>query len=182
MSWKRVVWQEVDFCLFSRLYFPSPSPFSILINTGGQYIVFEFLHSTLPPASASPVAQVHQHSQLEQVSSPATLSTFLVVCGKVSKGRTPVNFYHVPSNLRASFSDPWGGKLLPASLVFLLAVKVCRNCWREGVGVNGLLNMEEMTQESSFINACFQFVPTSVVLPPVEDQKGRRHKLADSGV
>lgn len=72
---------------------------------------------------------------------------------------------------------------MPASLVFLLAGKVCRNCWREGVGVDGLLNMKEMTQESSFINACFQFVPTSVVLlPPVEDQKGRRHKLADSGV
>lgn len=49
--------------------------------------------------------------------------------------------------------------------------------------MDGLLNMEEMTQESSFINACFQFVPASVVLlPPVEGQKGRRHKLANSGV
>lgn len=49
--------------------------------------------------------------------------------------------------------------------------------------MGSLLNMKEMTQESSFLNACFQFVPTSVVLlPPVEDQKGRRHKLADSSL
>lgn len=44
---------------------------------------------------------------------------------------------------------------MPASLVFLLAVKVCRNCWRDGVGMGSLLNMKEMTQESSFLNACF---------------------------
>lgn len=53
---------------------------------------------------------------------------------------------------------------MPASLVFLLAVKVCRNCWRDGVGMGSLLNMKEMTQESSFLNVCFQFVSTSVVL------------------
>lgn len=62
--WKRAEWQGVNFCLFSSPHFPSPSPPSAFTETGGQYIVFEFLSSAVPPASASPLAQVHHRSQL----------------------------------------------------------------------------------------------------------------------
>lgn len=112
---------------------------------------------------------------------PITLCSSPVVCSEASSGRAPLSSVPLPcpSSFAPAFQIPCVENccLLPWCICWLF-----RSSGAAGK-IGGLLSMQKMTQESSLINSCLQFVPISVVLfLKVEGQKVIMHNLAYSGV